>query len=1120
MTNLIRLAALATVLLQPWTPFLLDAEDVTLEKDGIFRFAGQAVLKVMHSNPNWKACDQRSAALKQQRQGTKTVLDGSWVLRDGTTALFTETIRRPSENLWDIAYRIKAGNQPIATDWLVAELAIPLADFFGKPVIVNGRNYFLPETAGKDAQLHKFPQGSRVEIPLKEGLLSIESNASGVKIYDNRTFQQDNCAVRFGFTPDRGNLKQSELRLKVRYQPCRMRSLNLAAAANMGFVDRISGDGKGGWTDQGPTNDLRSISVGAMRAGPLSFTVLDPEKNRGKSCIVLGGAQRRQLPSRAEIDGGEKSGRTLALLHAAAWPRAGAQIGTITVTFADQSTTSLTVKEGRDVGDWWNPALLSNGMVAWHGASADNGFAGLYGSVFQIPEKPVKKIEFLSLGSSVWGIVAVSIGDDPVYFPKTRVYVTKSNASWRRFETVRSIAKNSALDFSFLLDAPAGKYGPVTVRDGHMVFEKQGKPLRFYGTNLCFWGLYLPHKEADELADRISRIGYNAVRLHHFDRDLVVRGARDSITIDPKRMEELDYLIAAFKKRGIYLTTDLFTARRYVPGEYQDCPDLEEGYAYKLAAMLLPEVRERLKKFVREVFTHKNPYTNLTWAEDPVFLGISILNENTIFSILEKCRASKAGIVKRYDAAFEQFLASRQLVATSANRDELYRQFCLEVYHNYYNDMVAFLRGIGVRNPLTDQNFMNSPNDSAAREKYDYVDNHIYWDHPVAWGPKHMQCKFFNVSVLQSGIQSPRLIAPTRIYGKPFWCTEFDFCYPNRFRSEGAVIFGAYAAMQDWDGIFRFDYAGSRNAAFVSANLEPFDTVNDAIRLLSERIGLVMFLRRDVKVAEEKFVVAVSRNAAAKYCPSYPEAAHALMLYGRVGSVLADRDGRLDGQKLPEGTRAVLDLTGQLPGRIGAIRTIPGAIAVPHLAEELCKAGVALSRANNTRKAVSCSGELAADFSEHTFTVSTARCEAMVLPAGRSRRTGVLEAAAKDTFSTVSAISLENRPLVESNRILLLHLTDVQLEGMKFDSADMRKVLHYSSGKLLAKKGIATIRLRLAGKFDGTIYALDLHGNRIAPIAFKRASDGAIVWDADTFRVPKQVVFAYELVRNQADSSR
>ena len=38
--------------------------------------------------------------------------------------------------------------------------------------------------------------------------------------------------------------------------------VDFSSVANMGFADAAAGDGKGGWTDQGPENDLSMFPTG------------------------------------------------------------------------------------------------------------------------------------------------------------------------------------------------------------------------------------------------------------------------------------------------------------------------------------------------------------------------------------------------------------------------------------------------------------------------------------------------------------------------------------------------------------------------------------------------------------------------------------------------------------------------------------------------------------------------------------------------------------------------------------------------------------------------------------------------------------------------------------------
>ncbi|UKI29785.1 MAG: hypothetical protein L6W00_17280 [Lentisphaeria bacterium] len=54
-----------------------------------------------------------------------------------------------------------------------------------------------------------------------------------------------------------------------------------------------------------------------------------------------------------------------------------------------------------------------------------------------------------------------------------------------------------------------------------------------------------------------------------------------------------------------------------------------------------------------------------------------------------------------------------------------------------------------------------------------------------------------------------RLLAP-RLFGKPYGITEFKFCPPNRFRSEGGPLIGGYAALQGWNALYQFAWSHSR----------------------------------------------------------------------------------------------------------------------------------------------------------------------------------------------------------------------------------------------------------------------------------------------------------------------
>src|SRR5688572_7893059 len=72
-----------------------------------------------------------------------------------------------------------------------------------------------------------------------------------------------------------------------------------------------------------------------------------------------------------------------------------------------------------------------------------------------------------------------------------------------------------AMSAHTLLDAPAGRHGPVVAQDGH--FYTGDRRIRFWGVNLCFAACFPTHEQADKVAARLARFGVNAVRFHHMD---------------------------------------------------------------------------------------------------------------------------------------------------------------------------------------------------------------------------------------------------------------------------------------------------------------------------------------------------------------------------------------------------------------------------------------------------------------------------------------------------------------------------------------------------------------------------------------------------------------------------
>lgn len=73
--------------------------------------------------------------------------------------------------------------------------------------------------------------------------------------------------------------KSAGLEFTIEEEPLKSIPVSIASAANMGFRDDSADDGKGGWTDQGPGNDLSCMEPGNVTLTGIEFNIADPGKS-------------------------------------------------------------------------------------------------------------------------------------------------------------------------------------------------------------------------------------------------------------------------------------------------------------------------------------------------------------------------------------------------------------------------------------------------------------------------------------------------------------------------------------------------------------------------------------------------------------------------------------------------------------------------------------------------------------------------------------------------------------------------------------------------------------------------------------------------------------------------
>ena len=1032
-------------LLLLFTVFAVQALQIpagaSLDERGVWRIDG-AELQLTFAMDNWKWINNaqwsspKSVAADRRRIFSGTIHEEEC---RGTVSQIIEEIK-PGEYRFDCRVRLE---KTAVWKTLCATLSMPV---FGGVLRVDGREIVVPGE-WKNSRLRALAPAKQVELELSGGKVLEISGDLQVMVQDDRRWQET-VSTRLYFSPWQGPVKEASLSFLLRVQEPAVRKIALEKVANRTFADP---DGSG-WTGQGSNNDLEWLKTGTITCAGFPFQIGPEEK-----AVVVG----RVAPSQARLALPGWAAGAVNLLHASAWPPPDGKIlGYLDLEYADGKRESLPVRSGVDCGNWWTNDSYSNAAVA---VSRDNSSAtvGLYASSFRLSGSRPVALTFRNVQKKAcWMICAVTLSDRFIRFPRVpdQPLVMKADAKWRAYHFDNRIVPGSPLDFSGQLDAPAGKYGFVrNAGDGALSFEQAPeKRLRLLGVNLCMTANYPEKEVADRLVEQLARIGYNSVRFHHHENPVIAPDAPDSVTLDPVQLDRLDYLFARFKERGFYITTDLFTSRHLKAGDkILDAPERREEQILKVLLPINRAAMENWKTFARRWMTHRNPYTGLTWAEDPALFCVNLVNEDPLYIRWNRFPETKKEYLKRYGAWKKKRSAAAGNILL----------FLEEMQANALREQIDFVkRELGMKALITSLNCGMTSALTPARDQFDLVDNHQYFAHPSfpekAWS---LPSVFDQGSAIRRNAVLPRLMMPSRIFGKPFLVTEFNFCSPNMFRAEGGPLVGAYAALQGWSGLWRFSWSHRKEVLSEPRVPGNFDSVWDPLPQLGDRIIWALFLRGDLTPAREAVSMAVEKEAFGHSAtpPDFPEEFSRLGLHVRIGSHVA-------GKTLPPGVR---------PYR-------KGETAAPD-------------------------PRLKLDRNAGTFAVCTPQTECLVLPAGELAGR-VLRVKNADTFMTVAAISLDGRPLAASDRILVIHLTDLAATGMRFSSGTRTRLLDRGTFPLLLRRG--TARIELASSVPLRVAALKSDGSELGEIKGE-FRNGRFSFRADTAAFPAGVM-AYLLSRN------
>ncbi len=208
-------------------------------------------------------------------------------------------------------------------------------------------------------------------------------------------------------------------------------------------------------------------------------------------------------------------------------------------------------------------------------------------------------------------------------------------------------------------------------------------------------------------------------------------------------------------------------------------------------------------------------------------------------------------------------------ITTHANRgfrtavaQRAWVRFLWELENNFWQEMYSYLRNvIGIRAPIagTTVGLTSMPN---IQKNLDFIDTHAYWHHPRFPGrPWDRDNWYVRNATLVNDPDGGTItdLAVRRVHGKPFTVTEYNHPAPNTFNAETFIFLGAYAAFQDWDGIFGYTFSHDYN--WDERKMTGwFDMDQHPLQMVGLIPAVLMFRRGDVSPANNLVVARINKE--------------------------------------------------------------------------------------------------------------------------------------------------------------------------------------------------------------------------------------------------------------------
>lgn len=438
---------------------------------------------------------------------------------------------------------------------------------------------------------------------------------------------------------------------------------------------------------------------------------------------------------------------------------------------------------------------------------------------------------------------------------------------------------NGAPDFSFLNHSLATA-DRIFVKNGHFYTvgadlrpdTSDDQRVRFFGVSMTFSACFpdTANGDAQRIAKRLRRLGFNLVRLHSMDATLdasgtvctdtftpatptqpasIPKGCDGLLTTDPYpsfndiSIARLRNFLNAFKNEGIYVDLVLHAGYTFRPGV--DPVPASSGAipgASRPLSVFYPEMVTLQQRFAQQLIS------KLHLQGDPVLAMVEINNESSMVFALKLGLLDQARQAGDYNTAAQtqwnawlsaKYKTTAALVKAwgvappSGQSLELGN---VQVPEPIDKPTQAIQNDYGLFLTTVDQTFFNAIRDTVragtdalvpitgtqanfggfslydSQSGLDYLDNHFYVDHADfphgEWNQWDWRIR--NAALADSAWSGFVDLAWARQAGRPYTVSEYSEPWPNTHAAECDLSYATFASFQDWDAIMHFAYSSER----------------------------------------------------------------------------------------------------------------------------------------------------------------------------------------------------------------------------------------------------------------------------------------------------------------------